>query len=107
LLDQASEIEEVANRTGFRYFTQIADFRDYIRTEILGEGRQSEIEINGVGGEHSDLSQGRWDPRLIERAVRESGEPMRIFLGELAHQPDLWVAIEELGVGRRYVPGMG
>ncbi len=35
LLDEGPEIEEAANRAGFRFFTDIAEFRGYVRREIL------------------------------------------------------------------------
>jgi hypothetical protein len=35
LIDEDSDVEEIANQAGFRYFTQAEDFREYIRREIL------------------------------------------------------------------------
>jgi hypothetical protein len=35
LLDEAREVEEIANRAGYLYFTNIDAFHDYVRHEIL------------------------------------------------------------------------
>lgn len=35
LLDEEAETEEAANRAGFRFFTDIAEFRRYVETDIL------------------------------------------------------------------------
>ena len=35
LIDEDPAIEEVANQTGYRFFTDIATFKHYVRTEIL------------------------------------------------------------------------
>lgn len=35
LLDEPEETEDVANRAGFRYFTDVESFKDYVRREVL------------------------------------------------------------------------
>lgn len=37
LIDEDSEVEELANQAGFRYFTSVASFRRYVKQEILGQ----------------------------------------------------------------------
>lgn len=37
LIDEERETEEVANELGYRYFTDIESFRDYVKREILAE----------------------------------------------------------------------
>lgn len=41
LVDEDAATEEAANRAGFRYFTNIEAFQDYVRHEILAESRDS------------------------------------------------------------------
>ncbi len=35
LINEGQEVEEVANRAGFRYFTDVQEFRTYVEREIL------------------------------------------------------------------------
>ena len=35
LIDEGPETIDVANRTGFRYFTDVERFRDYVHREVL------------------------------------------------------------------------
>jgi hypothetical protein len=45
LLGEGPEVEEVANTAGFRFFTSIKTFRDYVRREILASpDKESESE---------------------------------------------------------------
>ena len=44
LIDEGAEVEEVVNRFGYRYFTDPAEFRAYVRREILAE----DLEVTGV-----------------------------------------------------------
>ena len=37
LLNEPREIEEVANRAGYRFFTTVEEFKDYVRRGILAE----------------------------------------------------------------------
>jgi hypothetical protein len=37
LLDEPREVEEVANQAGYRFFTSIEDFKDYVLRDILAE----------------------------------------------------------------------
>ena len=37
LLDEGREVEELANQAGFRYFTDVDAFREYVRREVLAQ----------------------------------------------------------------------
>jgi hypothetical protein len=37
LLDEPREVEEAANQAGYRFFTTVEEFKDYVRREILAE----------------------------------------------------------------------
>ncbi len=37
LINEGPETEEAANRAGYRYFTDVDEFRAYVRREILAE----------------------------------------------------------------------
>jgi hypothetical protein len=43
LIDEDAEVEELANRCGYRFFTSSQDFRDYVRREILATAQEDEI----------------------------------------------------------------
>lgn len=36
LIDEGPDVEEAANKAGFRFFTSISDFQEYVRQDILG-----------------------------------------------------------------------
>jgi hypothetical protein len=38
MLNEGSETMAIANRAGYRCFTAIADFQQYVRSEILAQG---------------------------------------------------------------------
>lgn len=41
LIDESPEVEELANRTGYRYFTNLEVFKLYVQREILAIENQS------------------------------------------------------------------
>ena len=51
LIEEDSDVEELASQAGFRFFTSVASFRRYVKQEILGqvassnEEAESEVEI--------------------------------------------------------------
>ena len=43
LLNEPREVEEAANRAGYRFFTSIAEFKEYVEKEILAEPDEEDI----------------------------------------------------------------
>ena len=42
LIDEGQEIEEIANQAGYRFFTSVKSFREYVRREILASAEADE-----------------------------------------------------------------
>ena len=41
LLNEGKETEQAANKAGFRFFTELEDFKEYVQRKILGNATES------------------------------------------------------------------
>jgi hypothetical protein len=55
LIDEDSDVEELASQSGFRFFTSVASFRRYVKHEILGQSSTLEqTDLESALGEAED-----------------------------------------------------